>query len=184
MVERWKQAGMPQDEDVRHPFSVWARVIGGILKVSGFKDFLANYGTRKTSDDPLRRGLGLLGIESPNKWLPASEWAKAATDAGLIKTLIPESDRENDVSRARGLGVVISAHADETFLVETDLRHIVLKLEKKRKRLGGEPHVCYRFIVVNAVDLPGEDDLKPDHRPVRAAGPAKASDFVPRSNKS
>ena len=61
VVERWKAAGQPHDLEVRHPFSVWARIVGGILRVNGFRDFLGNYGVRKTVDDPLRKGLGILG---------------------------------------------------------------------------------------------------------------------------
>ena len=64
MIERWKAAGQPLDVDVRHPFSVWAKRIGGILRVNGFRDFLGNYGVRKTVDDPLRKGLGILGAKS------------------------------------------------------------------------------------------------------------------------
>jgi hypothetical protein len=60
-IERWKAAGCPLDHDVRHPFSDWARTIGGILRVNGFVDFLTNYGMRRTADDPVRLGLGLLG---------------------------------------------------------------------------------------------------------------------------
>lgn len=64
MVERWKDEGQPLDEDVRHPFGPWAKTVGGILKVSGFTDFLSNYGSRKTADDPVRRGLGILRVSA------------------------------------------------------------------------------------------------------------------------
>ena len=70
MVERWKAAGQPLDEDVRHPFSVWAKRVGGILRVNGFQDFLGNYGVRKTVGDQLRQGLGILGSKTPDKWQP------------------------------------------------------------------------------------------------------------------
>ena len=36
MIERWKDAGCPLDEDVRHSMTPWAKTIGGILKVSGY----------------------------------------------------------------------------------------------------------------------------------------------------
>ena len=71
MVIRWKQAGMPLDESVRHPFTPWARTVGGILKVNGFSDFLTNYGQRKMLDDPLRQGLAILGATKPEVWNPA-----------------------------------------------------------------------------------------------------------------
>ena len=48
MIERWKAAGKPLDDEVRHPFSVWAKVVGGILKANGFSRIFGNYGKRKT----------------------------------------------------------------------------------------------------------------------------------------
>ena len=42
MIERWKEAGRPLDETVRHSMTPWAKTIGGILVVNGFKDFLGN----------------------------------------------------------------------------------------------------------------------------------------------
>ncbi len=149
MVERWKAAGKPLDEEVRHPFSVWAKVVGGILKVNGHRDFLGNYGKRKTADDPLRHGLGLLGAAKPDEWLRPDEWARSVVDLGLITKVIPDADRENDKSRTRGIGVVMSAHTNETFLVPTDDSTLILRLEKRRHRVdGGDPKVQYRFAVV------------------------------------
>jgi hypothetical protein len=55
MILRWVKAGRPLNTTVRHPFSEWAKVIGGILDANGFTDFLANYGVRKSKDDPLRK---------------------------------------------------------------------------------------------------------------------------------
>ena len=70
MVERWKAAGQPLDEDVRHPFSVWAKRVGGILRVNGFRGFLGNYGVRKTVDDPLRQGSRTPWGASPGRMAP------------------------------------------------------------------------------------------------------------------
>jgi len=149
MTERWKAAGKPLDLDVKHPFSVWAKVVGGILKANGFSDFLGNYGQRRTTDDPLRHGLGLIGAAKPNDWLRPDEWARCVVDLGLVKKVIPEADRENDKSRTRGIGVVMSAHTNETFLVEADDGKFTLRLEKRRARSkGGDPKVQYRFTVV------------------------------------
>ncbi len=159
MVERWKAAGSPLDQDVQYPFSQWAKTIGGILKVSGFADFLANYGTRKTADDPIRRGLGLLGVAAPHEWRRPDEWAELAVELGLVKTVIPEHDRENDKSRTRGMGVVLSAHAEEEFLVETESKQVTLRLHKRRGRWdGSDPQVRYCFEEIAAGDLPVDDD--------------------------
>lgn len=104
MIEAWRQAGMPVDESVRHPFSGWARVIGGILMVNGVKDFLANYGVRKTVDEPVRKALGFLGAYRPAEWLSATDWAPLVACLGLTNDLIPYADRETAASRKRGLG--------------------------------------------------------------------------------
>ena len=88
MIENWKQAGMPQVE-VRHPFSQWAAIIGGILEVNGFEDFLGNYSMRRTADDPIRRALAILGANHhEDEWQPAARWAEYAVDLGVHKTVI------------------------------------------------------------------------------------------------
>ena len=108
MIERWKEAGKTLDNAVRHPFSVWAKTIGGILKVSGFADFLGNYGTRKVSDDPVRRGLGLLGADlHGDDWHKAEKWALLAAKLGIVKQVIPPGDQDTAQGRKRGIGVVI-----------------------------------------------------------------------------
>ncbi len=157
MVDRWKKAGEPLDEDVQHPFGPWAKTVGGILKANGFEDFLANYRQRKTADDPRRRGLGLMGAMKPNEWLRPEEWAECVVNLGLIKSVVPESDRENDKSRTRGTGVVLSAHLNETFTVEEEGSKVVLLLEKRRSRQGGEPKVLYRFAVTPTESVAGDN---------------------------
>lgn len=156
MVERWKAAGRPLDLEVRHPFSVWAKTIGGILRVNGFRSFLGNYGVRKTVDDPLRKGLGLLGAyHHQDDWKQASDWAKYVSDLGLVKAVIPPADQDSEAGRARGLGVVFRAHRDETFQAETEEHKLTLRLEKRRGRFqGSEVKVCYRFVLVGQEDLP------------------------------
>ena len=155
MVERWKAAGQPLDEDVRHPFSVWAKRVGGILRVNGFQDFLENYGVRKTVDDPLRQGLGLLGAQATDKWLQAAAWAKHVSDLGLVKAVIPPADQDSEAGRARGLGVVLKAHSGETFQTETETKKLTLRLEWRRGRFqGSDAQVRYRFVLLEEEDLP------------------------------
>jgi hypothetical protein len=155
MVELWKAAGQPLDEDVRNPFSVWAKTVGGILRVNGFRGFLGNYGVRKTVDDPKRQGLGLLGAQDPDKWLQASAWAKHVLDLGLVRSVIPPADQDSETGRARGLGVVLKAHRGETFHTETEAQKLTLRLEWRRGRFhGSEVQVRYRFVLVGREDLP------------------------------
>lgn len=163
MIARWKEASSPLDTEVRHPFSEWAKVVGGILKASGFRGFLGNYGSRRVSDDPLRKGIGLLGAALHKEgWLRATDWARATVKLGVVKQVIPPGDQDSTEGRKRGIGVVLSAHRDELFIVETDKEVLTLRLERRRGRFGeSEPHVRYRFVVTQK-DGFAEDDLSFD----------------------
>ncbi|MGE3778396.1 MAG: hypothetical protein AB7F89_14510 [Pirellulaceae bacterium] len=160
MIERWKAAGMPLDRSVRHPFTNWAQVIGGILKVNGFHGFLANYGTRRVADDPLRQGLGLLGVATHgNEWKRPDFWARETAKLGLVKQIIPSGDQDGGEARKRGIGVVLSNHRGEVFDVETETERLRLTLEKKRGRHGeADVHVRYRFVVTQRESLLEKDE--------------------------
>lgn len=163
MVVRWIAAGRPLDESVRHAMSPWARVIGGILKVSGFTDFLGNNDTRKFAEDPLRKAIGILGAARPNKALRPMEWARVAVEHGLAKTLFPPNERDTEKGRERAVGCVLKRHLDETFTTETKSKILTMRLDGGNKRWnpGGNPHVRYVFQVEKAVDLPVDDDVTP-----------------------
>lgn len=180
MIEQWKKAGRPLDEAVKHPFIEWARTIGGILQVSGFKDFLGNYSHRKTTDDPLRRALGLLGAASPDLWLRSAKWAQVAVDVGVERIVIPQHDRDSDRGRERGIGVVLSAHQGETFSVEMEDERLVLRLERARRRFDGAgqpPTTRYRFVVLGREGLPADPGDGPEPEDVqKPAGAFDASD--------
>jgi hypothetical protein len=161
MIENWKEAGSPLDSSVRHPMTAWAATVGGILQANGFTDFLGNYSLRRTVDDPVRQGLGLLGAVQPDQWLRPDEWARVAISLGLVKQVIPEQDRETDKSRERGIGAVMSAHRGETLHTETDDSKLTLRLEKARRRFeDGQPTTRYRFVTVQKEPLP-EDAPQP-----------------------
>jgi len=70
-------AGLPLDLSVKHSFTPWAKVVGGILRVGGFSDFLSNTNIRR--HDPPRQPIDLLGAARPDEWLAPAEWAKLAT---------------------------------------------------------------------------------------------------------
>src|SRR5262249_8616737 len=122
MIERWRLAGCPQDETVRHSMTPWARTIGGILRHNGFTDFLGNGSARKVADDPLRRALGILGAAQPNKALRPREWARISVQQGLSRTLIPTNERDTERGRERAMGVLLKPLIGETFEVETETR--------------------------------------------------------------
>ena len=159
MVQRWADAGMPSDEQARHPFGPWAKTVGGILKVNGFTDFLINYSARMTADDPIRRALGLLGAAWPDEWLTASDWATHVVELSLTKIIISVADQGSEKGRARGIGVVLSHYRGETFDVETDSARLKVKLEKHRRRWHGEPQVRYRFEMVFCERFSCEEEM-------------------------
>lgn len=152
MVERWRAAGRPLDRDVRHPFGPWAATVGGILQSNGFTDFLANYGRRRTADDPRRAALGLLGAAAPGQWLRPGEWVRHMVRAGLTEDLIARANRTTDAGRERGLGKVLSDHTGETFVVDTDEEPpLLLRLDKDRRRVeGSEGKWRYAFMPIPA----------------------------------
>jgi len=158
MIQRWKKEGMPLDHSARHPFSEWASTIGGILKANGIEGFLGNYASRRVADDPLRAAIGRLGSQFvTGQWFRLDDLAREASKQGLSKTLIPKGDQETFESRKRGLGVVLSTHADEVFHVETDSEFLKLRLEKGRKRFDGDaPHTRYRFVVLKRTEHGGD----------------------------
>lgn len=147
MVERWRRAGQPLDEDARHPMTPWARAVGGILKHSGFTDFLANAGKQQTAHDPIRDALALLGVASPDKPLKPREWAKIAVREGLARTLFPATERDTPKGRERAVGVLLKPRLGETFEITTDRGTFRLRLEGGNRRWepGENPHVQYVF---------------------------------------
>jgi len=160
MIERWRIAGQPLDEEVKHSMTPWAQTIGGILKVSGYTDFLANCNTRKTVDDPIREALAILGVARPGKMLRPIEWAKVIIDEGLVKTLLPPNERDTEKARTRATGVILRKHLDVTLLGHTDTKLYQFRLEGGccRWTKGKNPHVRYGFTVVGEESLPEDGD--------------------------
>jgi hypothetical protein len=158
MIKRWLDAGCPLDEGVSHSMLPWARVVGGILKVSGFTDFLANQGTRMAADEPLRRAVGILGAAKPGKELRPRDWARLAVRYGLAKTLIPPNERDTAKGRERAIGVVLSPLRGETFEAKSETRRYKLRLEGGLRRwvVGKNPHVRYLFEVLEEEEIPVE----------------------------
>ena len=173
MIERWKAAGCPMDDQVKHSMTPWARTIGGILKVNRFRNFLGNAGTRKTADDPVQAALAILGTATirikddelvPSKPLRPAEWAKLIVDLGLVKTLLPLNERDTVKARTRATGVLLSKHLDEEFSGRTDTEALSFSLSGGNRRWtkGKNPHVRYVFEVLDTEKLPFEEGPLPD----------------------
>ena len=150
MIERWNAAGRPLDSQVRHSMSNWAATIGGILKVNGFKDFLANSGDRRAADDPIQEALGILGAKRPNKALRPKEWAKLAVELGLVKTLILTNDRDTEIGRERAIGKVLHNHLGSMLRSSTDTTKYSFRLDGgfRRWTRGKSPYTQYVFRVM------------------------------------
>lgn len=163
MIARWIVAGRPLDEDVSHPMSLWAKVIGGILKANGFTDFLANYTTAKVVDDPMRAAIGTLAAEHIDEPKSASEWVVVARSEGVLRILFGNTERENDTSMARAMGVILARRLGETFVIDRDGQQIRVKLYRKNIRWnpGETGSRKYVFRVV-AEDAEVADEPVPD----------------------
>jgi hypothetical protein len=161
MIENWKRAGRPLAAEAKHPFTNWAQVVGGILRVNGLTDFLGNYRARRAIVEPTRKALGLLGAFMPEQWLTASQWVPLVAHLGLIAAVISKADRESTESRARGLGIVLTAHQNESFLADTENEILTLRLEKARRRFeSSKPETRYRFVVLHRTAQP--EDRAPE----------------------
>jgi hypothetical protein len=163
MISRWIDAGRPLDYEVKHSMLPWARVIGGILKVSGFRDFLGNAAMRKSEDDPIREALAILGAAYPDREMRPRDWAKKTVSLGLAGILLPANERKTVKGRERSMGVVLKRHCDETFTAKTDTRTLRLKLQGGLKRWikGKNAHVRYGFEVLEVTALPIDEEVPP-----------------------
>jgi hypothetical protein len=159
MVERWKGCGRPLDETVQHPMTPWARTMGGILKANGFTDFLGNYATCRTQEDPVREALAILASAAPGQDKRPSEWADLAVQEGLAKTLFSPNERDTRKGRERGIGVRLSKYRDEILEVRTPTKALRVRLEGgfRRWSKGKNPSTRYVFTVLEAKPISVEE---------------------------
>ena len=134
MIDRWLKEGKPLDNSVLHPMSVWARTIGGILMVNGFKDFLANYSATRAAADPIREALSILAFYAGSKPRRTADLATLVVTQGLAKTLLPGVDPANQAAGERAVGVMLKPYVGETFVVATAAEKITYRLKKESKR--------------------------------------------------
>ena len=161
MIARWRAAGCPLDNEVKHSMKPWARVIGGILRVNGFKDFLANHSVRKSADDPIREALAILGTAKPDQALRPRDWARLTVAQGLTKTLLPPNERDSEKGRERSIGVVLRRHLEEIFTAQTETKTLRLRLEGgcRRWRTGKNAHVRYVFKMLEEIERPLDEEV-------------------------
>lgn len=159
MIQRWRQAGSPLDDTAKHPMRLWARTIGGILKVSGFTDFLANYQLCRATEDPTREALAVLAAVKPDIALTPMEWTKTVGEEGLAKILFRSHQRDTEKSRERAIGVLLSKYLGETFIAMTDSVRLHVRLDGGQARWGEKknPHTRYVFTVIKKEALPIDD---------------------------
>ena len=147
MIERWRLAGCHPDEHVAfHPMTEWAGVIGGILRLAGFADFLANYQVVRKLADPMKEALAILAAAKPGQPLRPGEWAKVVKNQGLVKALVGPNERDSEKGRERGIGIVMSKHLEETFEVITETERYQVKLEGGYKRWPGEANQMTKYV--------------------------------------
>ena len=167
LIARWKAAGCPL-ADVYHPMSVWAKTIGGILQMAGYKDFLANYGQAAQQIDPHRRAVAILGAAKPGVWLRPAEWADLAVEHGLAKILFSSADRDTPAGRERGIGVIFKRYLSVPLEAETATKQLRLLLTKNILRWdrGQDAYTKYEFKVVEELPLEPTINGKANGEPV------------------
>lgn len=146
LIENWKDAGRPLDNDVKHPMKEWARTIGGILKVNGFEDFLGNWQFQRSVNDTVRESLAIVANASkPDVWLRIRTIRETAEQEGVIKQLLESRHRESESAMERQLGKLLSSHRDETIHLSTDEGVRSFKIRKTRNEKTGQMATVYRF---------------------------------------
>ena len=150
VIEKWKKAGRPllPDAPEGHRMVDCTRTLGGILQVSGFKDFLGNYRSVRAACNPIGQSLGILAAAHPGKEMTAREWAAWAVTEGLDNLFGPGSrGRDKVLSQEREMGWRLKAFIDHTVeFVTEDGGRLRFKLRKDKRRWNGlDPHYRYWF---------------------------------------
>jgi hypothetical protein len=164
MIDRWVKAGKPLDESVTFQMAPWAKTIGGVLMVNGFKGFLANFKAVRAAVNPIRQAIADLAFyaswESEQKQggkpLPTTDLAKLLTDNGLHKDLVV--DGSNPALCAKMLGEKLTAYLGETFTVQTASEKITYKLSKKAARWNGNKSPVQRRYIFEEINRRHRED--------------------------
>ncbi len=149
MIENWKDAGYPLDETVKHPMTEWARTVGGIVKANGFGSFLGNWSLQRSVNDAVREALAIIAHASPHtQSLRVSTIVKTAVNEGVVGMLMDAKHKESERAMERQLGVLLSAHRDETVHLMTDDGVASYTIKKDRNDKTGQLATVYMFVPV------------------------------------
>ena len=108
MVVRWRQADRPRVQP-RHRLRCWSGLIGGVLQVAGFPEFLANMDeAAREIDDQMQALEALAGaaLKRPGFWSagagqagtagrPAGDWHAVFRDAGVLQKELTVEDGDH-----------------------------------------------------------------------------------------
>jgi hypothetical protein len=117
MIENWKEAGSPLDNNVRHPMSEWAKTIGGILKVNGFEHFLENWSVQKSAQDKLTEALAIIAHaaqQEPNEWIRISTIVRIATEHGVLGDIIASRYKSCQKGAERETGKILRNYLEQS----------------------------------------------------------------------
>ena len=133
MAERWKAAGMPRASTAnRFNKRGWGNIVGGILKVNGEPDFLANAEEAATQLDETRREftelVGVL-VEHPQGTWTASELVALCNRHKLLTADLGEGSPRSLATR---MGTLAGRFVDERFPLN-DGREAVFQRTADRK---------------------------------------------------
>lgn len=152
MLDKWLREGKPLDPDVNYPMSPWAKTMGGILRVNGFREFLDNYKATRGAVDPIREAIGQLACYANQlararnlQALPTRDLGLLVVEKGLHKVLLPRVDASSYAACEREIGRRLSPYEGETFSVATATETITYRLHKKAARWD-EKNVSYRYL--------------------------------------
>ena len=139
LVERWKVAGRPNGEaPTRFNKKGWGAIVGGILQVAGYPDFLANADTAALDMDETRREfaelIAILGeMEAVER--SAAELAAIAIQRGFLRSELKDCTPRAAATR---MGIIASRFVGEPFALSSQRSAI---LRRSADRNGSTYHV-------------------------------------------
>jgi hypothetical protein len=132
MVEAWRAAGSPRsDAKSRFNKKGWGPIVGGILAVAGFPDFLGNAERAAMElDDSKCEFAALVAVLAarPAEVWTAAELAALAGERGLF----PGAPGESPRARATRVGILCGRYVDERFDLADDRSAVFRKAEKRK----------------------------------------------------